>query len=49
MNHLPPNEQPLKMNFIEITPDNVNDFKSKKARCWAFCYSDVAGNCGPEP
>ena len=30
MNHLPPNEQPLKMNFIELTPDNVNDFKSKK-------------------
>ena len=30
MNHLPTKEQPLKMNFIEITPDNVNDFKSKK-------------------
>jgi proteasome beta subunit len=30
MNHLLPKEQPLKMNFIEITPDNVNDFKSKK-------------------
>ena len=29
MNHLP-NEKPLKMNFIEITPDNANDFKSKK-------------------
>ena len=30
MNHLPPKDQPLKMNFIEITPDNANDFKSKK-------------------
>ncbi|MHA1474950.1 MAG: proteasome subunit beta [Promethearchaeota archaeon] len=28
MNHLP-NEKPLKMNFIEITPDNGNGFKSK--------------------
>ncbi len=29
MNHIPPNEQPMKMNFIEIIPDNVNDFKAK--------------------
>ncbi len=28
MNHIP-NEKPLKMNFIEITPDNGNGFKSK--------------------
>jgi proteasome beta subunit len=30
MNHLPSNKQPLKMTFIEITPENGNDFKSKK-------------------
>jgi len=29
MNHLPSKDQPLKMNFIEITPDNANDFKAK--------------------
>jgi len=28
MNRLP-NEQPLKMNFIEITPENADDFKIK--------------------